>query len=406
MDQWNSVLQMVSGRLGPYAPRILGALTILLLAWLAGRLARVAVMRLAAKAQIETRLQTPGIGALLGNIAAGLVWLFALPALLGTLELEGLLAPVNAMMSRLLGFVPSVMGAAVVFGIGFLAARILRQVVAGLLTAAGSERLAARLGLATALGDNTLAGLAGSVVFALVLLPTLAAALQTLGLEAVAKPVGHLLDSVVELIPKLISAAIIVAIGTLLGRMLAGIVTTLVAGIGGNKLPARLGMADDFRLAGRDASELAGGVVMAAALLLSITQACEVLGFGVLTEAVALLGGVLAKLVVAVVVFGVGLWLATAAARAVASSSMANAAVAGQIVRGAILFFASALALRQAGLPGDIIAIAFGCVIGAFALGIAIALGVGGRHVAARLLESAVSSFTRKKDIADDTEAD
>jgi hypothetical protein len=65
-----------------------------------------------------------------------------------------------------------------------------------------------------------------------------------------------------------------------------------------------------------------------------------------------------------------------------------------QIVRGAILFFTAALAMRQAGLPGEIIAIAFGAVVGAVAVGIAVAFGVGGRHLAGRLLEDAAASFT------------
>jgi hypothetical protein len=151
-------------------------------------------------------------------------------------------------------------------------------------------------------------------VFVLVMLPTLTASLQALGLEAVAKPVGHLLDTVVELIPRLISAALIVAIGAVVGRIVSGIVTTLLAGAGLNKLAPPLGKAETFRLAGRDASELAGGAVMVAALLLAVTQACEVLGFAVLTEAVGMLGGVLAHLAVAVVLLGVGLWLATATA--------------------------------------------------------------------------------------------
>ena len=398
MEQWNSVLHAIGERFGPYAPRLFGAAAILLLAWVLARVARSVVTRLLSARGIEARLQTPGLGALLANLAYWLVWLFALPALLGTLELEGLLAPVNAMMSRMLGFMPNVMGAAVIFGIGFIAARIVRQLVTGALTAAGSEKLAERLGLGAALRENSLAGLVGSVAFALVLLPTLTAALQALGLEAVAKPVGHLLDSVVDLIPKLVSAAIIVAIGAVLGRMLAGMVTALLVGAGFNRLPGRLGLAEPFRVGGRDASELVGSVIMAAAVLLAVTQACEVLGFAVLTEAVAVLGAVLAKLLVAVVVFGVGLWLATIAARAIAASAVANAGVLANLARGAILFFTAALALRQTGLPGDIITITFGSVIGAVALAVAIAAGVGGRHVAGRLLERAVASFQRKKD--------
>lgn len=398
MDQWRSILDAVLARLGPYGPRAAGAAAIVAAAWLFARLARAAAARGVAAVRLEERLRSPGLAGLLSNIAFWLVWLFALPALLGTLELEGLLAPVNAMMSRMLGFLPNLMGGAAVFGIGFLAAKILREVVSGLLAAAGSEKLAARVGMASALGEKGLSGLVGSVVFTFVLLPTLSAALQTVGLDSVAKPVEHLLDTVVELIPRLISAAVIVAVGAIVGRVLAGIVTSLVAGVGINRFPARIGLSEKFRLGGRDASELVGGAVMLALLLIAVTQACEVLGFKVLTEAVAMLGAVLAKLAAAVVILLVGLWLSTLAARSIAESAVANAETLGQVVRGAILFFIAALTLRQAGLPGDIVTIAFGSVVGGIAIGLAVALGVGGRHVAGRLLEAAVATFQRKRE--------
>ncbi|HUN90630.1 MAG TPA: mechanosensitive ion channel [Burkholderiaceae bacterium] len=397
MEPLNNLLQAVAGPLGPYAPRILGALVILLVAWIAARIARSAVRRLAVTAKLDERLKSPELVDVLSNLGYWLVWLFALPALLGTLQLEGLLAPVNAMISRLLGFVPNLMGAVVIFGVGFLAARILRQVVSGILMAAGSEKLADRLGMAGALGERTLAGVGGSIVFALVLLPTLTAALQALGLEAIAKPVGGLLDSVIALVPKLISALVIFGIGAILGRIVAGIVTTALSGLGVNALPARLGLGDGFRLGGRDLSELAGGVVMAAALLTSLMQALEIIGLDVLTHAAASLATLMAALFGAAIVLAAGLWMATVAARLVEGSAIPNARVLGHVVRAAILFFAAALALRQAGLPGDIVAIAFGSVIGGIGIGVAIALGLGGRKVAARLLEAAVASFERKK---------
>jgi hypothetical protein len=390
MEQWTSWLQAAAGGLGPYGPRLLGGLAILIGAWLAARLARTALLRLASARQLDERLQSPGLAATMAGIVQALVWLVALPALLGTLGLDGLLAPVNAMMARLLGVLPNLLGAAAVFGVGLLAARIARQLVTGLLKAAGSERLAARIGLGHALGDSSLAGLGGSVVFALVLLPTVAAALQTLGLEVIARPVAHLLEQVIDLVPRLISAALIVAIGAVLGRLLAGLVTALLAGVGVNRLPAQLGMPPDVRVGGRDLAELAGGVVMVATLLLAVTQACEVLGFGVLTEAVASLGGVLARLLVALVVLGVGLWLGAVAARLVAASALSHAAALARAARAAILFFTAALALRQTGLPGDIISIAFGAVVCGAALAVALAAGLGGRRVFERWLENTV----------------
>lgn len=399
MQSWEQVqawlAQALAAGEGGLPGRVLAVLGIVLAAWLAGRLLRAAVLRLAAARRLDERLQNPGFGALLAQIAQGLVWLFALPALLDALNLQGLLAPVNAMMSRLLGFVPNLMGAAVAFGVGFLVAQVLRQLVSGLALAAGSEKLAQRIGLGPALGERTLAGLLGSLVFALVLLPTLAAALQSLGIEAVAQPVSQLLEQVIGLIPRLVSAAVIVVLAVILGRVLAGVVAALCVGLGLNRLPARIGLGERWRLAGRDPAEWVGTVVMATVVFVGVTQASEVLGFAILTRAVATLGLVLANLLVGAVVLAVGGWLAVLAARAVQARGGRHAAWVAQAVRAALLFFAAALALQQAGLPAGIVMLAFGAVVGSIALGlalgVALALGLGGRAVAQRLLERALA---------------
>jgi hypothetical protein len=395
MDAWTPIQQALTDNLGPYLPRLAGALAILAVAWLASRLLRASLLKAVRSTGLEGKLKTPGLGQILAQVASGLVWLFALPALLGSLQLQALLEPVNVMMSRLMGFVPNVFGSVVILGVGVLAARIVRQIVEGVLTAAGSEKLAARLGLQTALGERTLAGLAGSVVFGFILLPTLTAAFQTLGLDAIARPVGHMLDAVVDLIPKLVSAAVIIAIGALMGRVMANLVTTVLAGAGLNRWPARMGLPDNWKLAGRDLSELVGSLVMVAFVMAAITQGCQVLGFAVLTDAVTLLGGVMARLVAAMMVLALGLWLSAVAAQSIVASGTHQAQAWAQAARVAILFFTAALALRQSGLPADIIVIAFGAVVGALALGLAIALGIGGQDVAARLLSALADRYTR-----------
>lgn len=395
MDIANTGLQRLADGLGPYAPRLMAALVITVVAWLAARLVRAAVSRAGTQAGLDARLHNPGFTTLLADLAHWAVWLMALPALLGALELKGLLDPVNAMLSKLLGFLPSLLGAAVVLGIGVLMAGIARRVVTGLLQAAGSERLAARLGLASALGERSLAGIVGSLVFALVLLPTLAAALQALGLDAVTRPVSHLLDSVIALTPKLASAAIILGVAALIGRALAGLASGLLAGMGVNRLPAKLGLPADFRPGGRDMGELAGGAVMIAVMVAALAQACELLGFAMLTHAVAALGVVLAQLLVAVLLMIVGLWLAAGAAAAVQASGVPHAPALGRLARVAVLFFAVALALRQAGLPAEIVALAFGAVVLAIAVGLALAVGLGGQQVAGRLIERLVAAFDK-----------
>jgi hypothetical protein len=393
METVSGLLGQMGPMLGPYAPRLLGALAIVAVAWAVARLVRAAVQRASAAAKVDERLHSAGIGVLLAGVASALVWMMALPALLGTLELHGLLTPVNALLSRLMGFVPNLIGAAVVLGVGLLVARLVRQIVAGLLRAAGSERAAEKLGLATSLGEQGLAGMAGTVVYVLVLLPTLVAALQPLGLDAVTQPLSQLLETIISLVPKLASAAIIVGVAALIGRALATLATALLAGMGLDKLPERLGSAP-FKLAGRGLSELVGSAVMVSVVMVAITQACDLLGLPVLTTMVVSLGAALMRLAVAGVVLAMGLLLASMAARSIFAAGPPNAQLLAGAARVAILLFAIALALHQAGLPPEIITIAFASIIGAAALAVAVAVGVGGRHVAARALDKLAASFS------------
>ena len=392
MESLTSMLDAALPTLGPFVPRVLGALAILLAAWVGARLVRTAVQRAGDRARVDDRLHSPGLMATLAGVASALVWLLALPALLGTLELQGLLTPVNAMLSRLMGFVPNVFGALVVLGIGLLLANIARQIVSGLLRAAGSERAAEKMGLGSALGADGLAGIAGNAVYALLLLPTLVAALQPLGLDAVTQPLSKLLETVISLIPKLLSAGILVGIAVLIGRALATMVTALLSGMGLDKLPQRLGAAP-LRVAGRSLSELAGTAVMMAVVTVAITQASEILGLPVLTQMLSATGSAMVRIGVALVIVGVGLILASMAAQTILARAPRNAPLLAWSARGAILFFAAALALHQAGLPAEIVTIAFASVVGGVAIGLAVAIGVGGRHVAARVLDRVATSF-------------
>jgi hypothetical protein len=405
MDELKTLAASAADLFGPFVPRLLAALGLLLVAWVAARIVAAAIARAAAAARIDERTKSAGLSRTLAGVGSAAVWLLALPALLGALGIEALLAPVNAMLARLLGFLPNLLGAVIIFGVGFMVARTVRDIVTGLLTAAGSEKLAERLGLSSALGDKTLAGLLASIVFALILLPTVAAALQPLGVDAVTQPVSKLLDSVMQLIPRLLSATIILVVAAVIGRTLAGLLTTALAAAGFDKLPALLGAASGPRLGNRTAAEWAGLLLVVAVVYVGALQATEIIGLPVLTSVVASLGGVLARIGVGLVVFGVGLWLARVAADAVVTSRVANAATLSMMARVAVLFFAAALALVQAGLPSEIVTILFASVVGAVTIGFAIAAGIGGRGVAQRLLEAAEQSFTVQPEAPTPTDA-
>ncbi len=393
MDAIQTFFQSIAASIGPFVPRVLAAIAIAVIAWLIAKAVKAGVIALGTRTDLDAKLRSSGITATFANVAYWLVWLLALPMLLSTLGLTGLLDPVNAMLNRMLGFLPNLIGAAAVLGIGFLVARIVRQVVTGLLTAAGSEKLAVRLGMSASLGKDGLAGLVGLLVFVLIMLPVVAGALQPLGLDAVTRPVSNMLDTITALIPKLAAAAIILLFAVIVGRIVANLVATVLLGIGFDTLPSRLGFARDMRLAGRKPSELAGTLVLAGIVIAALTQASEVLGVSVLTTAIGTFGVIAAQVATGLVVLAIGLWLANVAASAIRTSTIGNASTLATVARIAILFFAVPLALRQMGLPSEIVTIGFGSVMVALTIGAAIAIGVGGRHAAARIIDDVTHSL-------------
>ena len=93
------------------------------------------------------------------------------------------------------------------------------------------------------------------------------------------------------------------------------------------------------------------------------------------------------QVLLGLVIFGIGMYLANLAGRVIDASEVDQAPLLAVAARVSILALAGAMALSQMGLASDIINMAFGIVLGAIALALALAFGLGGREVAARQLE-------------------
>ena len=69
------------------------------------------------------------------------------------------------------------------------------------------------------------------------------------------------------------------------------------------------------------------------------------------------------------------------------ASGSAQASLLASAARVAIIVLTSAMALRQMGLANEIINLAFGALLGAIAVAVALAFGFGARDVAGRAVE-------------------
>jgi hypothetical protein len=125
--------------------------------------------------------------------------------------------------------------------------------------------------------------------------------------------------------------------------------------------------------------------------LTGVLLALSTLGIEALDNAIAAVVGYLPNVVVAILIFIVAALLAGAVAKG--ASRVMGENPMGQIVAAVapalIMVLAMFMILEQLNIAEQIVEIAFAATMGALALGLALAFGLGGRPVAQRLLEDA-----------------
>ena len=382
-----------------YLPQLLGAGILLLIAWIIATILRMIITKVMGAAKLDERVggqidatdqKTVPLTKTIGDVVYWLILLLFLPAVLGALNLDGLLDPVQSMLDKFLGFLPNLLAAGLIGVIGWFVARIVCQIVTSLLAATGGDRLSERIGIAP------LSKIVGLTVYILIIIPVLIAALNALALDAITQPASNMLNLILGAIPAIFAAAIVIVIAYIIGKVLVGLITDLLTGMGFNTILKRLGVGGEPKEGERTPSEIVGYLVLVAIMLFAIFEASSLLGFKALSEVMkelTVLGG---HIILGLVIFGLGLYLANLASKTIQSGGTAQADLLSRIARIAIILLAGSIALRYTGLANEIINLAFGLILGAIALALAISFGVGGRDLAARKLEDWISSGKSK----------
>ncbi|WP_052101499.1 mechanosensitive ion channel [Novilysobacter arseniciresistens] len=423
----------VTGPLAGFVGTIIPAAVLALVAWVVATLARVVVNKALAATQLDEKLSekadTQPMSHTLGNVAFWLVLLLFLPAIVGVLQIQGLMAPLSAMMTKLLAMLPNLLAAAIIGVVGWVIAKVVRGIVSNLLAATGVDRFSES-------NENTrgirLSQLGGTLAFVLVIVPTLIAALDALRIEAISRPLTRMLDEFLLAVPNVLAAAAILILAWFIGRFVAGLVTRLLANLGFDLVPQRIGLGHAFAgsPAGTDTvtpasdtvasgesrivapagvdttppvpaktaslSELAGKVALFFIMLFATVEAAALLGFGgvhALLEQFIAFG---ADILLGLVIFVVGYWLADLAGKAIERANPDGRGLA-RIARLAILGLVVAMGLRAMGVADDIVNLAFGLVLGAVAVSVALAFGLGGREAAGRIADRWASQYLDRR---------
>lgn len=397
-------LELVSGPLHAlveqvfaFVPKLVAAAILLMVAWILAMTLRAIITKALAVTTLDEKLSAgAGMAPMsenLGNVLYWLVLLLFLPAVLGTLELEGLLTPVQNMLNDILAMLPNIFGAAIIALVGWWLAKLVRDLTASLLTATGVDQIGDRAGLA---GTVSLSRLISLIVFIFILIPALIASLQALQIEAIAAPATQMLEAVMLAIPKVFAAVLILGLAFVLARLISSLLSQLSSGIGIDTLPSKLGIDVAFQ-SGPRPSQLVGQLAAFFIMLFAAVEAANQLGFDQLAQLMATFTQFAAQILLGSVIIAVGFWLSRLAYGAILRLHGERGATAAGIARFAILGLVLAMGLRSMGLADDIVNLAFGLTLGSIAVAAALSFGLGGRDAAGRQMEHWLSQVRARK---------
>ena len=174
LDAAASPLQDFISRIAKYAPRIAGALLLVVIALVLGSVARALVRSSLQKSKLNERMAAQmkiESAAELTNYVAQtvyyLVFLFFLPAILNTLGIYGITKPLQSMFEKVLTYLPNLLSAVVILLLGLWVAQVVRKAVTGLVVISRLNSFGEQIGVSRVFGNNGLATMIGVVAYML-----------------------------------------------------------------------------------------------------------------------------------------------------------------------------------------------------------------------------------------------
>jgi len=394
-----------------WGPKVLIAALILLATWIVARAVKWVLQKAIDKSPALKKHVTgtpeETVGHQLGVIAKLIIWLVGILAALKFLGIGQILDPINALTLEIFQFLPSLLAAGLIFFIGLIVARIVKRLVETVLVASNVDGLMARIGIGETSGTvrtspdavpagttpgatrSSLAKAAGILVFALIIIPVAIAALQALGIAALAGPATAMLTQILGAIPNILGAALWIGIAFVLGRFVKSIIEAVLPPLGFDGAIQSTGVVPNSA----SPSRIVANVAMIAIILAASIEAARQLGGGdiaIFLAQVTALGG---KVIFGSLIIVVGIFLSNIIAKLVGSGT-GEGGFAQTIVRYAIIALFTAIGLTFMGLADQIVMLAFGLILGSAAVATALAFGLGGRDAAGRIADHWADRFS------------
>lgn len=195
-------------------------------------------------------------------------------------------------------------------------------------------------------------------------------------------------------IPKIVGFAIIIIAGWIIAALIERAVAALLRTIKFNELARRSGFADFVGKTGSntDSSGMIGAVVKWFVRLIALVVAFDALGLPAVSDVLRQLLLWLPNVVVALVVLVIAGLAANALSNivrgAAAEGGLENPNLLAKLASGLVWAFGIVVAVNQIGVATTLVNTLFMAVVGALALALGLAFGLGGRETASQIVRN------------------
>ena len=210
--------------------------------------------------------------------------------------------------------------------------------------------------------------------------------------EAVTTSFAQAFSLFLAAIPRIVGFLVIVAIGWFIATLIARAVAAVLRSIRFNDMADRSGFAGFVANTGveTDPSGFVADIAKWFARLIALVVGFDALGLPAVSDVFRQLLLWLPNLAVAIAVLVIGglaaNWLAGLLRGAAAKADLGNPDLLANVARVAVWAFAIVAALNQVGIARDLVNTLFLATVGAVALALGLAFGIGGRDTAAEVV--------------------
>ena len=384
--------------------KVVLALIVLAITWIVAKAVKALFAKLVDSIPALRHHTSSGdtVGNSLGRVLSLLVWLFGLVWVLSIFNLDRVLSPLRTLLDQVGAYVPRIIGAGLIFYVGLIVARIVKQLIETALQTVDFDRWMSKAGVnqvtggeaypvsttastaaaSSSSGSINLSSIIGTVAYVLIIIPVAIAALDVLNIQAITVPAREMLQLILHAVPLIIAAAIWLALAYFIARWVAGLIESILPSLGFDRALSSAGLTGSSVRP----SKVISTIVVTAIMLFAAIGAARLLNFpelSLIIDRILSLGG---RVVFGAIVIAAGVWLANLISGLMASSTGERGPVP-VMVKYLIIAVATFMGLTFMDVGQEIVVIAFSGVVFAAAVGSALAFGLGGRPTAHKLLD-------------------